>query len=182
MLRQGSRPFSRRAAIRLSRLTPNRCFPSAAPPKSDLGTRRFSHTGQIRAIKTCSVTWTGTRGRSMISRVRCPQPPARPVPHSGQDSRACSTRWVGVAKAGKAVRPGLPGAFLPGAFLPGSLLAAGLGLDAGHPFGAAGLGLSLRVSMRRCNWSITACWRAMTANKASRGAVVRSRPVSMFQI
>ena len=57
------------------------------------------------------------------------------------------------AKAGKAVRPGLPGAFLPGAFLPGaflpgaflpgSLLAAGLGLDAGHPFGAAGLGLSL---------------------------------------
>ena len=48
------------------------------------------------------------------------------------------------AKAGKAVRPGLPGAFLLGAFLPGSLLAAGLGLDAGHPFGAAGLGLSLQ--------------------------------------
>ena len=48
------------------------------------------------------------------------------------------------APAGKAVRPGLPGALLPGALLPGSLLAAGLGLDAGHPFGAAGLGLSLQ--------------------------------------
>ena len=43
------------------------------------------------------------------------------------------------APAGKAVRPGLPGAFLPG-----SPLAAGLGLDAGHPFGAAGSGLSLQ--------------------------------------
>ena len=43
------------------------------------------------------------------------------------------------ALAGETVGPGLPGTFLPG-----SLLAAGLGLDAGHPFGAARFGLSLQ--------------------------------------
>ncbi len=43
------------------------------------------------------------------------------------------------ALAGETVGPGVPGLFLPG-----SLLAAGLGLDAGHPFGAARFGLSLQ--------------------------------------
>ena len=43
------------------------------------------------------------------------------------------------ALAGETVGPALPGTFLPG-----SLLAAGLGLDAGHPFGAARFGLSLQ--------------------------------------
>ena len=45
----------------------------------------------------------------------------------------------GHALAGETVGPRLPGTFLPG-----SLLAAGLGLDAGHPFGAARFGLSLQ--------------------------------------
>ena len=31
----------------------------------------------------------------MTSRVRCTQPPARPVP---QDSRTCSTRWMGAMR------------------------------------------------------------------------------------
>ncbi len=68
-------------------------------------------------------------------------------PAPGQPGSAIRTTLHGVghpvggshALAGKTVGPGLPGLFLPG-----SLLAAGLGLDAGHPFGAARFGLSLQ--------------------------------------
>ena len=76
----------------------------------------------------------------MTSRVRWVHPPDRPAPpleagvqdvlHPVGGSRAL---------AGETVGPGLPGTFLPG-----SLLAAGLGLDAGPPFGAARFGLSLQ--------------------------------------
>ena len=75
----------------------------------------------------------------MTSRVRCFQPPARPVPHSGQDSKTCFTWWVGNRPlAGRTLEPGLPGLFLPGWLL------FSLRLDAGHSPGASGLGLSFQ--------------------------------------
>ena len=83
----GSRPSSRRVTIRLTKLTPQRCWPTTTPPSATLGTRRPSHTGQLRATKTCSVTWTGTTGISMTSRVRCTHPPTRWVPQSGRPPR-----------------------------------------------------------------------------------------------
>ena len=177
LVRKGSRPSSRRAAIRLSRLTPNRCLPRATRPRSAWGVRRRSHTGQVRAMKTCSVTWAGTRGRSMTSRVRCTQPPARPVPHWGQDSRTCSTRCVG-AMRWRAKPWGL-------GFL-GLLSLAGpwpdFGLMPGIRGDPPGLAFPSSTSSLRCNSVMTACCWAMTACKASRLAVVRSRPVSMLQI
>ena len=60
-----------------------------------------------------------------------------------------------------------------------SLLAAGLGLDAGHPFGAAGLGLSLQdfnAPLQLVNH------RLLAGNDRKASRLVRSRPVSMFQI
>ena len=139
-VRKGSLPSSRRAAIRLSRLMPNRCFPSATPPKSTLGTRRFSHTGQVLAMKTCSVTWTGTTGRSMTSRVRWVHPPDRPVPHWRQASKTCSTRWVGVVRW--RAKPWGRG-FL-GPFSLGVCWRPDLGLMPGIPLGPPGFGLSLQ--------------------------------------
>ena len=56
------------------------------------------HSAHIRATKTCSITSAGATGISMTSRVRCTQPPDRPVPHSGHDSGACITRRVGSAR------------------------------------------------------------------------------------
>ena len=94
MLRMGSLPPSRRVAIRLTRLTPRRCFPKAAPSSSAWGRQLRRQRGQTRAMKTCSVTCAGTRGRSMTSRVRWVQPPDNGVPQSGQLSTACSIRWV----------------------------------------------------------------------------------------
>ena len=137
--------------------------PGAAPPKSDLGTRRFSHTGQIPK----DVFGDLDGNQVEISRVRCPQPPARPVLDRIQGVPPAS------CEGGQSREAGASWGLSP----PFSL---GVCWRPDHPFGAAGLGLSLQ-GMRRCNWSITACWRAMTANKASRGAVARSRPV-MFQI
>ena len=77
---------------------PQPLFPQHHTRQIRPGVRRCSQRGQIRAIKTCSVTWAGTAGMSMTSRVRCAQPPANPAPHSGQESRACSTRRVGVMR------------------------------------------------------------------------------------
>ena len=73
----------------------------------------------------------------------------------------------GHALAGKAVRPGLPGPFIPGWTL------AGLRFNAGHPGRPARLGLSFQhINAFAATRSITACCWVMTANKASRGAVV----------
>ena len=103
MVLTGSRASSRRVTIRLDRacpvldtgLTPNRCRPTARPFRGSWGSRRFRHSGQIRAMKTCSVTSAGHTGSSMTSRVRCTQPPLRVVWHSGQDSGAWTTRPAG---------------------------------------------------------------------------------------
>ena len=53
------------------------------------------HSGHVRAMKTCSVTWAGAAGSSMTSRVRCTQPPLSVVWHSGQNSGAWVTCAVG---------------------------------------------------------------------------------------
>ena len=120
-------------------------FPQRRPAQVRLGHPTFLTYGANPGDKDVFGDLDGNQGK--VDDFPGALPPA--------PSQAGTTLWTGFqgvlhpvggrhAKAGKAVRPGLPGAFLPGAFLPGSLLAAGLGLDAGHPFGAAGLGLSLQ--------------------------------------
>ena len=123
----GRRPSSRSVAMRLSRLTPRRWRPSATPSSCAVGTRRRRHTEQVRAMKTCSVTCTGTTGNSMTSRVRWVQPPDRWAPQSGQLSTTCSTRWVGVMRGrAKPWRRCFRGPCCAGQ------LAARTGLEAGH--------------------------------------------------
>ena len=121
----------------------------------------------MRAIKTCSVTWAGTAGMSMTSRVRCAQPPANPAPHSGQESRACSTRRVGVMRWRD--KPWRRGLFGP---LDWAGFRSALGLRPGIPMGPPGLAFPSRVSIRCCNL-------AMIASRTSREAVLRSSSRSM---
>ena len=45
--------------------------PSATPSGCAGGMQRRRHTGQVLAMKTCSVTCTGTTGNSMTSTERC---------------------------------------------------------------------------------------------------------------
>ena len=73
----GQPPSSRRVTIRLTRLTPRRCRPTANPRRGAWGSRRFRHSGHSRAMKTCSVTSAGATGISMTSRVRCTHPPGQ---------------------------------------------------------------------------------------------------------
>ena len=126
----GSRPSSRRAAIRLTRLIPNRCRPAATPRRGAWGSRRFRHSGQVRAMQTCSVTSAGDTGSSMTSRVRCTQPPLRAVWHSGQNSGSVDYLPRGFhPRPGKAVGA-LPAGLL---FFPRRLLAPGGWFVARHP-------------------------------------------------
>ena len=109
-------------------------FPQRHPAQV-LGTRRFSHTGQV-PMKTCSLD--RTTGRSMT--FRWVHPPDRPVPHWRQASKTCSTRWVGVMRwRAKPWGRGFLGPFSLGVCWRPDL-------DAGHPFGAARFGLSLQRS------------------------------------
>ena len=48
-LRMGSRPSSRSVAIRLSRLTPRRCWPRTTPSSTAGGVQRRRQAGQVRA-------------------------------------------------------------------------------------------------------------------------------------
>ena len=152
MVRMGNRPSSRRATIRETRLAPNRPRPMTLPPRSALGVRRRSHTGQTRVTKTCSVTSTGATGISMTSRVRWGHPPTNPVPHSGQASKACSIRWEGSVR----------GRLKPwGRDFLGSCFSAGSDFAPGLLPGIPGRPLPLRppsnAATRRCNCSMTAC-------------------------
>ena len=81
--RKGSRPSSRKAAIRLSRLTPNLCFPAPHPPGPLEAVRRCSHTGQTPVDIDVLGNLRGTGGRSMTSRVRWVQPPDQPGAATG---------------------------------------------------------------------------------------------------
>ena len=154
MVLMGSRPSSRRAAIRLTRLVPNRCRPTATSRRGSWGSLRFRHSGHLRAMKTCSVTSAGHTGSSMTSRVRCTQPPLRVVWHSGQDSGAWTTCRVAFHP-----RPGKAAGTLPARFLlllrqlpaPGGRLVARHpapwtgggqpGLQALHPLPQSGIGV-----------------------------------------
>ena len=180
MLRIGSRPSSRSVAMRLIRLTPRRWRPSATPSSCAVGTRRRRHAGQVLAMKTCSVTCTGTTGNSMTSRVRWIQPPDRWAPQSGQFSITCSTRWVGVMRGrAKPWRRCLRGCCCAGGWRPE------LGLRPGIRGRPPDLAWPSTSAIRRCNRSITrccsrtvACSWAMMAMRTSRVAVVRSISVS----
>ena len=77
------------------------------------------------------LTWTGTTGRSMTSRVRSIRRNWR------QASKTCSTRWVGVVRW-RAKPSGLPGTFLPGSLLAADFLMPGI------PLGPPRFGLSLQ--------------------------------------
>ena len=59
----GNLASSRSVAIRLSRLTPRRCWPSTTPSSTAGGVQRRRQAGQFLAMKTCSVTCTGTTGK-----------------------------------------------------------------------------------------------------------------------
>ena len=126
--------FSKRHHQSCTKLTPKRWRPTTTPRSGSCGSRRSRHSGHSRAIMTCSVTSTRATGSSITSRVRCTQPPDRPVPHSEHDSEACTTCRVGslgvgpTTDAGKAV--GTPLAWLVHL----RLTALGsLGLVARHP-------------------------------------------------
>ena len=176
----GSRPSSRRVTNRLIRLIPKRCWPTTTPLSATLGTRRRSHTGQTRATKICSVTWTGTTGISMTSRVRCTHPPTRPVPHSGQAATACSTRWVGAIRTlakpwGRLLRVSFRGGCRPeGVLLPGM------------PGELRLFNRASKAATRCCSWALVVCssvmmpcCRTIMPCRASRLAVANSSSVSM---
>ena len=156
MVRTGIRPSSFSVAIRLTRLIPKHCRPRVTPSSEALGTRRLSHTGQVRATMTCSVTSTGTAGTSITSRLRCAHPPAKPVPQSGQVSRACSTRRVGVIR--RRAKPwdrGFLGPFF--SLGPWSGPRTEAGLLPGIPRGPPGVSRSSNTAIRRSNRPMTAC-------------------------
>ena len=177
MLRMGSLPSSRRVAIRLTRLTPKRCFPKAAPSSSAGGRQLRRQRAQTRAMKTCSVTCAGTRGRSMTSRVRWVQPPDNGVPQSGQLSTACSTRWVGAIR--RREKPG--GRGFRDCWGAGDFGLDG-GLRPGIPDGPPGLALSSNWAMRRSKRPMTACCWTMRAMSSSRLAASKSMRASMSSL
>ena len=98
----GSRPSSRSVHYQAHQIDPKALTPHHQPFNGSRGSHRCPHRAHIRATKTCSITSAGANGSSITSRVRCSQPPARPVPHSGHDSTACITRCVGPPSAGRA--------------------------------------------------------------------------------
>ena len=174
MVLAGSRASSRRVTIRLDRacpvldtgLTPRRWRPTARPFGGSWGNRRFRHNGHVRAMKTCSVTSTGTTGIPMTSRVRCTQPPLRVVWHSGQDSGAWTTRPAGSIR----VRAKPWGRFLRRFF---SCSAGFLRLAAGWRPGipASGPPPDSRASRPSTRWRssvMTPCCSAITASRVSR--------------
>ena len=101
------------------------------PFRGSWGSHRFRHRGQVRAMKTCSVTSAGVAGSSMTSRVRCTHPPVRAVWHSGQNSGA----WVTCAVGSSIRRRAKPWVRFPARllFFPRRLLAPGGRLMARHP-------------------------------------------------
>ena len=173
----GSRPSSRRAAIRLTRLVPNRCRPTATSRRGSWGSLRFRHSGHLRAMKTCSVTSAGHTGSSMTSRVRCTQPPLRVVWHSGQDSGAWTTCRVAFIRG----RAKLRGRFRRGFFsCSGSFLRLAAGLWPGiPPLGPAADSRASRLSTRCRSPALASRNSAITASRVSRLALVRSSPVSI---
>ncbi len=210
MVRKGRRPSSRRAAIKLSRLTPNRCLPQG-------------HARQVRRGRPALLTYRADPGdMDMPGDLRRSHRQVNdfPGPLHPTASQSRATLRTGLqdvlhpvggrhALAGKAVRPGLPGPFLralspgpfsgpflralsPGPFSgpflralsPGPFFREGrwpdLGLMPGISRGPPGLAFPSRVSIRRRNWAMVFCCWEMTGNKTSRGAAFRSRLVSML--
>ncbi len=144
------------------------------------GYERRRHAGQVLAMKTCSVTCTGTTGNSMTSRVRWTQPPVRCVPQSGQLSTTCSTRWVGVMRRrAKPWRRCFLGCCCAGGWRPELDLRPGI---RGGPPDLAWPSSSATPRSSRtiitCNSAMTACCCTMMAMRTSRLAVVRSISVS----
>jgi hypothetical protein len=153
-------------------LTPKPCWPTTTPCNPTLGTQHCSHTGQTPATKICSVTCTGTTGTSITSQVRCTHPPPRLLPHSGQASTPCSTRWVGAIRSrekpcsrGFRVSFSSRGRWAEGGLLPGI---------PGDPrlFRRAS-----KAAIRRCNWAMAALCSTMIASRVSLLAVARSSSV-----
>ncbi len=188
MVRKGRRPSSRRAAIKLSRLTPNRCLPQG-------------HARQVRRGRPALLTYRADPGdMDMPGDLRRSHRQVNdfPGPLHPTASQSRATLRTGLqdvlhpvggrhALAGKAVRPGLPGPFLRPflrALSPGPFSREGrwpdLGLTPGIPRGPPGLAFPSRVSIRRRNWAMVFCCWEMTGNKTSRGEAFRSRLVSML--
>ena len=67
--------------------------------------RRLRHRAHVRATKTCSTTSAGTIGISMTSRVRCTQPPDRPVPHPGSIGDGYRRRGASSRRSAGSSRP-----------------------------------------------------------------------------
>ena len=128
---------------------------TVTPCSGSRGSLRFRHNGHVRAMKTCSVTSTGTAGISMTSRVRCTHP------RSG---------WCGIR--GRTPGRGPPAAWVPSAagVWPG-ILASGPPPDS----------RASRTSTRFPIWAMVSCRSAMTprcsaitASRVSRLACFRS--------
>lgn len=96
MVRRGSRPSSRRVTIRLTRLTPMRCWPRTTPCRASWGTRRRSMLDRCGPPGHAPVTSTGSTGSSMTSRVRCTHPPFQVGPAVGTalQGHAPPARWA----------------------------------------------------------------------------------------
>ena len=167
----GSRPSSRKAAIRLTRLIPNRCRPTATSRRGSRGSLRFRHSGHLRAMKTCSVTSAGLTGSSMTSRVRYTQPPLRTVWHSEQNFGAWVTCAVGsIRSRAKPCRRFLRGLFAsPAPFLP---LAAGLWPGILAP-GPSPDSRASRLSTRWRSSEMTPCCSAMITQQGSPARLVQ---------
>ena len=79
MVLTGSLSSSRNVAIRLIRLTPKRCRPTATPSSANRGTRRRSHVGHVLASRTCC-NCSELRGNEELAafdeRIEAPCPPS----------------------------------------------------------------------------------------------------------
>ena len=138
MVLTGSRASSRRVTIRLDRacpvldtgLTPRRWRPTARPFRGSWGSRRFRHSGQVRAMNTCSVTSTETTGMSMTV-----LGPLHPTPAQGGMAFGAGLRSVDHPPRGFHPRPGKALLTLPAGLLcfPRPLLAPGSRSAAGQP-------------------------------------------------